>query len=608
MVIVSSVAAWLLLVAIFDRHMKGSEAIVFTEPAPGHNAKIGANKMITWKGTNKADGECKTRNEDGTTVPIPNGAFSVRTGPYYGFGEGLGWLDVECDGEWAENYARKIERPLVQQRVEIARIGLNTKRMKTWLDENITPVIENKVKVLKGTMGSISFRTVFRHYVNVYFLDVDVRNTRLTVDEGFAIESDVKIIVRTKEVNCGFCWFSINRIELKGRISTKLAMQIQDEQIKIKVRGLNTLLKSYRTSTILPDNWEFIRSWIEDELRQAAATKNTIAKIEAKLTKWAKQEMQELNADLGPKFVKWMTKQRVIDRIRMWTSTGDFKITRGRSYLGGERLEFSISVAAPWLGRPAPALDFKAEEQASPVVVKVSYGLLNKALEVWFDRPLSVVVNETKELRNAFDEIKDELMGMRQEQYGKGLEHLTHYIRKIKPMLGYSGIEFDTRLEFKTPIVAEPNGRDKIRFALIGARIMRETRTPPKVWLSLSAEAEFGLTRETKTNEAKHMLNRILIEAVPRLGAKEYIAPRHYRSLASLITAMVRGKRTKWSKDEQVRQTALIQIQKVIEALNTTTRIKLPIRARIGTLRMEVSQLHNDQEQYAMVMSAQMQR
>ena len=602
-VIAIAVAAWLGAVAILERQTKGSEAIVVTEPALGRGVKLGADASILWKGMNEADGECHARAADGEDEPMAKGSFSARTGPYRGYGEGLAWLRIACDGEWAGHYARKIERPLAQRRVEIARIGLDARRMNRWLNEELVPRIGKHIESLEGRSQRISLRVVLRHDVNVKFLDVDMSNARLTVDEGFAIESDLKVKFRTREIGCTWCWFNVDWIEGKGRIKAKLIVRLRGERMVVETVDLVPTISGYRSSTALPDNWDWIRRWIQSELRHAA--NDAKGEVEEALSRELNRQIETLRNQFGEEFAQWMTRHHAIGRIGDWAGKGDFAITRGRSHAGGERIEFSVSAAAPWLERPAPALDFKTGEHRSAVALKVSYALMNKALEVLLDRPLAELVSEAKELRAVIDELEDGLTGAGRGQRSEGLKRLARHAGQVNQILELAGMKFDTSLGFKVPIVAEPEGRDAMRIALIDAKILKGTGTPPQAWLSVSAEAKIGLVREMTASEAGHLRRHIGFEAVPGPGTTKHTAPRRYRTLAALMTAVARGERTRWHESRQDGQTAMLR--DTIGALGAAARIELPVRARIGTVGLEITRIHNDHEQYAMVMSARMQ-
>ena len=601
-VVAIAVAAWLGAVATLERQTKGSEAIVVTEPALGRGAKLGADASILWKGMNEADGECHTRAADGADELMAKGSFSARTGPYRGYGEGLAWLRIACDGDWAGHYARKIERRLAQRRVEIARIGLDARRMNRWLNEEIVPQIGKHIETLEGRSERISLRLVLRHDVNVKFLDVDMSNARLTVDEGFAVEGDLKVRIRTREIGCSWCWFSIDWIEGKGRIKAKLTVGLQGERMEIENVDLIPTISGYRSSSALPDNWDWIRIWIQSELRRAA--NDAKGEVEEALSRELNRQIEALRNELGEKFAQWMTRHRAIGRIGDWAGKGDFAITRGRSHAGGERIEFSVSAAAPWLERPAPALDFRTGEYRSAVALKVSYALMNKALEMLLDRPLAQLVSEAKELRAVIDELEDGLTGAGRGQRSEGLGRLARYAGQVNQILELAGMEFDTGLGFKVPIVAAPEGRDAMRIALIDARMLKGTGTP-QAWLSVSAEAKIGLARETTAGEVGHLRRHIGFEAVPGPGTTKHKAPRRYRTLAALMTAVARGERTRWHESRRDAPTAMLR--DTIDALRAAARIELPVRTRIGSVGLEITRIHNDPEQYAMVMSARLQ-
>ena len=598
------IATWLGAVAILERQSKGSESIVITEPPLGQSATLGSDSTVRWTGLNEAEGNCDSAATGGARTPIEKGAFSARTGPYPGYGEGLAWLAVRCDDEWAGHYARKIKRPFTQPRVEIARVGLDTTKMNAWINEVIVPEIEKKVQSLEGQSENVSFRVLLRHYVNVNFIDVDVNNARLTVDEGFAIEGDIKVELRTRESRCRLCLFSIDRIEGKGRLKAKLAVAMAGEKVVVQAIDVVPSLSSYASSTVLPDNWGWIRSWIQKKLRVAAD--QTKGRVGAALSAKLNDEMESMRDDLGENFAHWMTKQRVIDRITQWTRKGDFTITRGLVHRGGERIEFSVSVSAPWLERPAPALRFNSGEHGSAIAFKISYAVMNKALQVLLDRPFAEVIGEARELRSVINELKDGLTGARRGQRSEGLQWLARHAGELKRILELAGTEFDTSLGFKLPIAVEPEGRNTIRMALIDARVLKGTGQPPQAWLTVSAEAKIGLARKTSASEVGHLRRHIGFEAVADQAADDPRAPRRYRALAVLMTTVVRGEGSRWYEPGRDTQSAVLR--QAIDALGATAQIELPIRARIGSVGIIVTQLRNDHKQYAMVMRATMER
>ena len=125
----------------------------------GETVVLGGNSKIVWTGENAVEAEC-TASDSEQTHQLKKGSFAVQTGPYKKYREGIAWLSIECEDGISARAVRKFKHPLERGRAEIARIGLNTKEMEDWLNQEILPIIERSleekyerktVKVLKKT-------------------------------------------------------------------------------------------------------------------------------------------------------------------------------------------------------------------------------------------------------------------------------------------------------------------------------------------------------------------------------------------------------------------------------------------------------------------------
>ena len=599
-VTVTAVAAWLAAVVVLERQPRG---IIVAHP--GKTATPDAESKVLWAGKNATDGTC-TASGTRATHPLKKGAFEIRTGPYERYREGLAWLHIECDGRRAAHVARKIERPVVQDRAEIARIGLDTKKMNTWLEREILPLVTQGVGELEGTSFDNTFSALSTHHVTIRVHNITATNTRIAVDEGLIIDSDLWVRISIDEHDCRVCLFDINRIELRGNIRARGRVTMAGEGIKVTT-DLQPSLTRYETSVfLLPDNWEPVRRSVERNIQRGMP--GLEKDVGRKLTTVVNEQVMALRDSAGPKFANWLTRNKVIPRVTQWVRRGDFRITRGKGEAGGEGIEFSISVAAPWLGRPAPRLNLDPRTRRSAVTLKVSYAMINKTIEVLLGESAAEALAGAKELREIIDGFEDGLTGKARLARSQSTRDLAKAFGEITRLLKLAGLEFDTSLGFALPVSVVPEKRDGIRISLAGARIIREARSAPRTWLAVSAEVKMGLKgRPSPESDREHLQRHIAIEAVPDEGSGETV-PRHYRALAGLMTAVARGERTRWSMQHvEGEEGEAVAVRKSLDALGTMVQLKLPFDMPIGRLIIKIRDLENDHSEYAVTLAGRVQ-
>ena len=586
---VATIAIWMTVVLM----LSGTEAIIISDP--GKAATLDEQHILEWEGKGIRDKICMA-SDTYATHTIQGDSFRIRTGPYSKQKDTFASLRIECDGLPMAYAARQLEYRIKQKKTEIARIGLNLNELNTWVDENLAPIIKDSLESIKGETQEFD-AGVYKD-IKIEITDVDVTDPRLRVDEGLLFYSEVTVSATIHDPDCFWCSIDDVRLELRGRVNARgvftISENIDDIDVNTEIRASDI---SYKTSIILlPDDLKIINKWIEGKLNSAAQEKeqdvNQIVEFELN------QQLVSLMDRLGPEFADWLTKNQAIPRVTTWMEDGNFGFTRGKSELGGERIEFSVSVDSHWLGRDAPTLNFGPQVSRTAVRLKFSYALINKVIEVLFDRSAYELIESAKEVQEFISVFSDSLAEENRIVRTQSEQYLLDAYRDVNEILEMAGFEFDTDYDFTLPINIAPVNRNDIRISLSGARVFRETRNASRTRLAVYVELMIGLTGRQATKSKQKLVQRsFAIVAVP--DGHEEMVQKHHREFATIMTAFVRGEPTRWNIQQQGQGQMANMIRSAVDKFDSVLQLELPFKIRIGTLDIELTRLENDFDEYA---------
>ena len=586
-------SAWLAVVVLLGR---SADSIIVTHPK--FTANLDKNLTLTWEGKGTKGKVCEASDRR-STHSIQKEPFNVRTGPYEKYKEGLAWLLIECDNSLSPvRVARKINHPIIQERAEVARIGLDIKELTTWINSNISPHIKDWAE--EGfTDYVIPIKLGLYGKVELILTHVNVGKPKIEVDGGLRLVTNIRIRGAFHDVSCAFCTLNNESFEVSGRIETDAVLTMSEKMEKIEVSSeVQAKVEHYETTIFpLPDNWTWVKRKINETLNS-----NTDG-IESVIDDLAGEKINELYNrqmhNLGPAFANWLANQDVIPRIRNLFDSSNPILTRGKVEAGGERIEFSISVDAQWLDRSAPTLNFNSDNGNSATRLKVSYAMINKVVDVLIgERNVKETMREVAEIQEVINELNDSLTGQRRLERSHSKTQLAKAYRNINGFLDMAGFEFDTSYNFALPVSITPEEQDGIKISVAGAQIIKEAGNDPRSRLAVYAELKVGLVKRQETkSDQNHLQRYFTLEAVPD-GKSGEVVPRRHRDFARLIGSIARGEQSRWNVHEDV-GTAGKVMREAVKALDTFVQLQLPFGMRIGTLYFELTGLKNDHDEYA---------
>ena len=597
--VAAGIVGWIALSGFLTRFHDGAETLAIASPSSQGEVIIPPGARLVWQGRANTIRDCNAGTLAAQTgrVPLGKGQFVAKSPPIRTYGDQLVWLDINCDGRWETQYARKaIVQPKLQARTDVARVHFQSKKMRYWLQREINPRISRELRGLDG-MTFPRERGYWRYYYpKVSYIRSDGVNLR--VDNGFWLVGNLrgKIQVTCKSRR----WPDLGRsivcpfnIDIKGRVQTRITVS--------KGWRVNLLDTRIRLSDFKVDGT--IANWALDKSDVSKPLNKQKPKIEGAIRDQVQKQLDKfvsaVTKSTGPMVVKWLEKENIVKRLVEFAKGADFRFTNGNSVRNGEDLYFSVSVSSKWLRRQGPRLLFSTNKQSRkhPIGLVVSYALINRALEAFLSRDVSAVLREVSVGAKAFG-----MGGLAKLEFGN-VSTLGGHGHDFNRFLSRIGVRYDDSLSFRLPVSLRPLGNSAVRFSVADSRMFLGTGAQRDVSIGVWSEGNIGFARRTTVDDINHLTQHLGFEPVA-LDASS-VSPstlKRYRATFGLANRILRGENG-WTQggdvpfDLEKMKAALVDLLKNVTFKLPTT---LPLDAR-GNLKFRLHNILNDEKRYSVV-------
>ena len=517
---------WLTWMAIADREQPGAETVVVVEPRAGYSVDIENGGFLGVRGNSAAGAECTVGLADHAGRRVDTSSrgrslffgrkskseFAGTLGPFNEYGQKLAWLDVDCDDgsntryarmtvvDWArhedatevaEELAAVVEGPAktAERRAEVARVRFDASALQSAIRERLHDDVRN---VLANYRLSSDYRGLR--------LDgspsLDVRN-------GFYLRVPLRVD-RTKGCNVRVWFYADVRIGLGWNSDNNRAVaNVSGWSLEPRRHELTGFCWFFAWAAFWTDVSEEVRTRLEEEERRHRSGVQSLLRdrVNGYLDNFMEQGFNQL-VDIGKKTVQ---------RIQQEFALMDPGISRGESIANGEALLFSVDVSADWLGREAPPLDFSSEEIGQQVDIKLSYALVNRFLEILFDRPLQDLIDEGQSLVKTLNSVDSFASAI--GEFGQTLDSAHQFLNTVESgasdFFAPLGVKLVPRQDLMLPIQVRPHQQDAVSVFASNIKLF-EARS--HIEIKGSAEGLLGLGRETSDEELGYLLSHLALE------------------------------------------------------------------------------------------------
>jgi hypothetical protein len=514
-------------VVLLDPGFGGRHWVAVDQP-PAEPLSASAGEEVDLAGRAARSDDCLVGSA-GQDAAIVNdrfgGAFIVEEGA----SEQIVWLDVTCDGVVRERFAREVVAPPGRgsDRADVARVHLDTERLQdaisarlpgmvnpilqSWVDEQIHAQVLKPGATIEVRSGRIQ-------------LEEDRLSVQITVDLDLHL-TDWGGLVHLKSRGLEFAGTVV--LHDSGRISVRnvgLQGSLCDAYREMGVVGLFTGPACHFLQ------WSFqpdVEEAIEDALSGKAET-------------W--RQSIDRRKLVGGAIVEWAERMNIGARLAHRLEGAEFDVRRGESGARGA-LSFTVVANREWLDREPGAEQLEMEDTAAPVDVAISAALVNKMLDIVFDRPVSRVVTDLDALGRAlgFEVAADSVVRQLEALEDGDAQHEPGSLGSFLDAV-YIAYDADGVLQPRLQI----RGDDELSVYTAHSRILETTLLGEELAIGLSAEGRVTVRtagdRTTLKIDRSWLFDHLTLEPVPDAGASVAEETRvRYAELARLARAELAG-------------------------------------------------------------------
>ncbi|PON15558.1 hypothetical protein C2W62_23170 [Candidatus Entotheonella serta] len=521
-------------------------------------------------------------------LPIRNGHFEGTFSLPETMGRQLIWLDVECEGQRREHFARLVQvNPASKgRRAEIIRVHMSSKALHRWLNRVFPPMLNKQIA----------------NYLRQKTREKQKKLLAL-MEGGRIVIDDARIQVIGKRLELKLAVDIDIAYRGKGIIKKLVKLPIVERLEPVTGTVLLTKwpqieLTNLRLESTRCKRYEARRLGFVSRILEAACKRlyRGIAKrIEKAVTKEASKQLKQIDPGkiVGRSLVRWSHQVGLAEHIRRLFRGADFALSRGKPPVRRQdSLSFSISVSRKWLGRDGPArIDVK--RTSASVDLGISVALINRVLSSVFDRDLLRVLEKLQSFAKAagFDQELERLMQRLRQDGGPGTS------RMVDKLLTAAQLKFASGVKVQPLFRVDRDGA-LLLFAS-DIRLLQARKADEHAAISLTAAARV-YPRSSRTGvmlepDHDYLLRHITFEPVSVSDAP--LDPRvhhRYAAFGNFIQDQL-GRVGGWAEGDPLMDTAAVH--KLLANFRP-----VPIRFETVGLRVEAREMRGDFDNQVIVL------
>lgn len=583
--IVTGIACLLLIIILVTPLPKGRQFIVISSPGPeGFGGQPGASVELTGK----------AERSDGCTVSVQDGEYTIADGAFRGelavpmlASEELVWLDVVCEDEVRERFAREVvvrDRGHGRDRVEVAAVHLDNEVLEELLSELLPPLVNPLIQEwLDDLVQGYGEPALYPG------AKIEIRSARARLRESslyLLLEADVDLHFKD--------YLGVLYIQSAGLVFSCRVLALPGGVIDVSNVALNgSLCDAYLTDNPLADAairavcnaiQQLFQPQLEQELARILSVQSTL---------W----FQSIDTKrlVGDSITEWAERMHINRRLAKRLDEADFQVM-GLELPEAESLSFVVTVSRQWLQRD-PIGPLRIEDTDEPIDVAISVAFVNRILGVAFDRPLERVLVDLAAIGEGFGFSEEVRLA---KQRIEELENPPAVPERdsMAAWLDELGLRFvtDGKLVPKLRVVAE----DVLSVYVSQARFLRSTEPGERVDLGLSAEGRIEIRKVGDSHlfdlDRPYFFDHFTLEPLPAddetLSDEERIKR---AALSRFIRSQVMG------EDQELGEASRGRWELFREALTAVPQ--LPGELKIGAMTVRVGEIRALYDPQAMALS-----
>ncbi len=545
----AAIAIWLFAIFYWEHGASSAREIRLTDPPATMVSTVATGDRFTLEGKNAK--HCVPHREGLGSVDT-SGTFDLLTEfPKPSYGERLVWVGFECMDGTSTRFARtaipsESQSMLQGQSVEVARVGMDFRRIESWMEDQLKDIVYRSLKEefeytgkykdgsdcprlpRRSENGFLPKGSYFRHPIKcgikypgidkyVMFSAIGEPNISINVSDGFAVDILLTIQRQIRETDCFLRTCGKDEYisaTINWRVKVAAVETTQDPEEPVRLVFNTSGDSDVDTGNFLLNSLADITVFLFPRMKRLAierideAFESLMQKQVRNITRWFRDRMS------GELLVFLTRDSEIAKRIASTVgASGRLDLSRVDVQRSGETLSFSLMAPADWARTTGPTLDVGGVGE--DFSLNISYALINGLLaEILDDAELSDILEELKKMLRL---VGVEVPGVVDEFESD----VDAFARDWDPFLNYAELQFDRSLGFALPLRIRPVSEQEVRVFFAHAEVLTTSRSRDAngdaaarstVPIGLSFEGRVLFNRVSNEEDVAFLLDHIALE------------------------------------------------------------------------------------------------